>query len=76
MYIHKYAVRPHLNNASPSYLMVGGMVFTVLSHPFLHSNLGDSYAPETQADVRLLYLIQCSLRNEGQVWEAAGVPWG
>lgn len=46
-------------------LQVGGMVFTVLTHPFLLSNLGETYAPESQADVRLLYLIQCNLRNRG-----------
>lgn len=43
------------------------MVFTVLTHPFLLSNLGETYAPETQADVRLLYLIQCNLRQEGEL---------
>jgi hypothetical protein len=42
------------------------MVFTVLTHPFLLSNLGETYAPETQADVRLLYLIQCNLKRAGQ----------
>lgn len=42
------------------------MVFTVLTHPFLLSNLGETYAPETQADVRLLNLIQSSLRHRGE----------
>lgn len=41
------------------------MVFTVLSHPFLLSNLGETYAPETQADVRLLNLIQSNLKRSG-----------
>ena len=65
-YLYKFAVRPHLNNEMPSYFMVGGMVFTVLSHPFLLSNLGETYAPETQADVRLLSLIQSHLKEPGQ----------
>jgi hypothetical protein len=50
----------------PSYLVVGGLVFTVLSHPFLMSALGDSYGPETQSDVRLLYLAQTSLQDKGE----------
>lgn len=66
VYIHKFAVVPHLNNNAPSYFMVGGMVFTVLTHPFIASTLGETYTPETQADVRLLYLIQCNLRNNGK----------
>jgi len=65
-YIYKLAVRPHLNNEMPSYFMVGGMVFTVLSHPFLLSNLGETYAPETDADVRLLSLIQSPLQEPEQ----------
>lgn len=65
-YLYKFSVRPHLNNEMPSYFMVGGMVFTVLSHPFLMANLGETYAPETHADVRLLSLIQSHLKNPGQ----------
>ncbi len=66
VYLHRFAVLPHLNNNMPSFFMVGGMVFTVLTHPFLLSNLGETYAPETQADVRLLYLIQSYLQNPAQ----------
>ena len=56
---HTSNAQTHTYNAT----QVGGMVFTVLTHPFLLSNLGETYAPESQADVRLLYLIQCNLRH-------------
>jgi hypothetical protein len=69
VYVHKYTVAPHLGNRRPSYLIIGGLVFTVLSHPFLESALGEQYTPATQADVRLLSLVQEPLDEKGEKHE-------
>lgn len=74
VYIHKHAVRHHLNNEDPSFLMVGGLVFSVLSHPFLEAT--EAYTPQSPADVRLLLLMQASLQHPGELWGLSEGAWG
>lgn len=63
VYIYKPAVRHHLNNEDPAFLMIGGLVFSVLSNPFLEAT--EAYTPQSPADVRLLYLMQASVQHPG-----------
>lgn len=45
----------HLGGADPSYLVVSGIIFTVLTEPYLASEYGDDYGSE--APIKLLALL-------------------
>ncbi|MEW5317074.1 MAG: hypothetical protein WDW38_008405 [Sanguina aurantia] len=48
----KALIPPHISNADPSYLIVGGLVFTVCLEPYLLSEYGSDYG--TDSPVKLL----------------------
>ncbi|KAG2497712.1 hypothetical protein HYH03_004449 [Edaphochlamys debaryana] len=48
----KALVPPHLSNRDPPYLVVGGLVFTTASEPYLQSEYGSDYGSD--APVKLL----------------------
>lgn len=52
----------HLNNADPSFVVVAGIIFTVLSEPYLLSEYGIDYMSE--APVKLLERLMHGERTE------------
>lgn len=48
-------IPPHLANRDPSYFVLGGLVFTVITEPYLGSEYGEHY--HTMAPVALLDLL-------------------
>jgi len=68
VFINKRTVPPHLSSQPPSYLTIGGLVFTVLTKPFMDEYISDGnvYTPRTEAEIRLLYLDQCNLKDRGK----------
>lgn len=58
----------HLSSKPPSYLTVGGLVFTELTKPYIEGALGEHYTPQTMQDVRMLSFTQESIQYEGELY--------
>lgn len=57
---YQYLVPPHLSNGKPSYFMVGGLVFTACTDPYLVQRYGSLSA----SPVRLMHKTWFGVKNE------------